>query len=107
MAYPQHRSDWGLFMAKKKGDSPKPRPKASPKKPSPRKSKATASDDPGSLPLDPRAIEGLMWGQVGSRDDGSAVSRAQEVMYDAFEESDPKKRVKLARKALAISADCA
>jgi tetratricopeptide (TPR) repeat protein len=40
-------------------------------------------------------------------DDDSAVGRAQQVMYQAWEARDPATRVRLAGKALAISPDCA
>ncbi|MBI5303029.1 MAG: hypothetical protein HY868_12905 [Chloroflexi bacterium] len=37
----------------------------------------------------------------------SALDRAQDLMYDAFEETNPAKRIALAHDALTISADCA
>jgi len=56
-----------------------------------------------------RAMEGVMAGMFGGvdGDEGTAVDRAQQVMYDAWEATEPKRRIALARKALAISGDCA
>jgi len=59
--------------------------------------------------LDRRAMEGTMariFTSLNAEDD-SAVDRAQDVMYQAWEADDRKTRVALARKALEISADCA
>src|SRR4051794_23072206 len=89
-------------MAKKKG---KP-PKKAPKRRSAPKSKA---EEPVGLP-DRRALEGIMQnllgGVLGVPDD-SPLSRAQEIMYEAFDTPSPAKRVKLAKKALETSPDCA
>jgi hypothetical protein len=38
---------------------------------------------------------------------GNALEQAQEIMWDAWDEENPKRRIELARKALKISADCA
>jgi tetratricopeptide (TPR) repeat protein len=43
----------------------------------------------------------------GSASRGSALDRAQEIMYEAFEEPNPEKRVQLALTALEVSRDCA
>lgn len=48
-----------------------------------------------------------MWGALAPSGDDSAVMRAQEIMYDAVGQTDPKKRAKLAKQALTVSADCA
>ena len=40
-------------------------------------------------------------------DNKNPLDEAQEIMYDAFEEDDSAKRIKLAKKALSISKDCA
>ncbi|MDE3089280.1 MAG: hypothetical protein KGJ80_07830 [Chloroflexota bacterium] len=46
--------------------------------------------------------------QIGGTEvPGSALERAQELMYDAFEQTNPAKRIALAHDALAICADCA
>jgi hypothetical protein len=64
---------------------------------------------PQELP-DRRAMEGIMWGSlrglVGPREE-TPLSRAQDVMYEAFKLRDPAERVERARKALEICPDCA
>jgi tetratricopeptide (TPR) repeat protein len=55
---------------------------------------------------DRRALESLLSGFVGGGDD-SAVDAAQDVMYDAWDAPTKRRRVALARKALAISPHCA
>lgn len=64
-----------------------------------------------SLP-DSRALEGdmaqLTAGMIGGplvKD--SRVAEAQDIMYDAWDETSPSRRLKLAQKALQISSDCA
>jgi len=71
----------------------------------------TQKDDltlPEELTFDFRALEGamrqLMWEPTES---GSQLEAAQQLMCEAFEESDPRRQMKLARKALEISPDCA
>jgi tetratricopeptide (TPR) repeat protein len=59
---------------------------------------------------DRRAMDGVLaqlFGDLGGDGKGDAVDRAQQLMYRAWEARDSKGRVSLARKALAISADCA
>ena len=46
-------------------------------------------------------------GDLGKIAPRNAIERAQDVMYEAFDQEDPKKRVALAGKALKISTDCA
>src|SRR5262249_18721017 len=63
----------------------------------------------GDLP-DPRALEGQMWRHVpGVRagGDDTPLARAQELLYQAFDEPDPARRVGVAREALAVCPDCA
>jgi len=63
---------------------------------------------PAELPPlpDPRALERSLQELVG--DGGNpALARAQECMYRAFAEADPRRREGLAREALALCADCA
>ncbi|MGA8350145.1 MAG: hypothetical protein WB773_20310, partial [Isosphaeraceae bacterium] len=59
---------------------------------------------------DRRAMEGfmrgLLGGLVGSREE-TPLSKAQDLMYKAFESHDPMERVELAKKALELSPDCA
>ncbi len=63
--------------------------------------------------FDRRGMEGVMWQTVakelgapfGSGD--SAVDQAQQLMYQAWDETNPAKRINLAHKALSISGDCA
>src|SRR4030042_1301517 len=71
------------------------------------KAKKQKKDVPGipALP-DRRAMEGMMAGFFGGGKD-DAVGRAQALMYDAWETSNPGRRVALALKALEISPDCA
>ncbi|HWE36167.1 MAG TPA: hypothetical protein VG406_06310 [Isosphaeraceae bacterium] len=92
-------------MAKKKRQTPKKGP-GRPPRPGP---------DEGMPELpDPKVIEGLMRellgdlpGAVSPVGGDTPLDRAQELMYRAFDEPDSKKRVKLARKALDLSPDCA
>ncbi len=55
---------------------------------------------------DPRGMEGFM-STFGGRQAKDAVTAAQEIMYDAWDQSSPRARVALARKALAVSPLCA
>jgi len=55
---------------------------------------------------DRRAMEGFM-SAVGGRRASDATAKAQEVMYDAWDQTSPRARVALAHKALAISPLCA
>ncbi len=68
------------------------------------------SDVPSGLP-DRRAMEGIMKGLVDSVSGGpkadTPLARAQEIMYQAFDTTKPGERVRLARQALDVSADCA
>ena len=52
------------------------------------------------------AMRGLLGGLVGPREE-TPLSKAQDLMDEAVESHDPMKRVKLAKKALAICPDCA
>jgi tetratricopeptide (TPR) repeat protein len=59
---------------------------------------------------DRRVLEGLMHGFIGELADDverTPLGEAQELMYEAFAAPSEEERVKLARKALAISPDCA
>ena len=62
--------------------------------------------------LDRRAMEGLLAQMGGAMDEGDDIldprlRAAQELMYDAWEATNPAKRLSLAHKALATSPDCA
>jgi hypothetical protein len=87
-------------MAKKKGKPEGTHPRR--RRPTP-----PPADD-SDLP-DPRAIEGqmrrLLGGPGGEGD--SPLDRAQALIYQAFAEDDPKRRVRRAKEALAVSPDCA
>lgn len=65
----------------------------------------------GALAFDRRAIEGHLALAVADLGAGSligeAVAKAQELIYRAWEEQDPERRVALARQALELSPDCA
>ncbi len=95
-------------MAKKKRSSPKKKG-SRPKSGGTSKRKGGSSKPPAGLP-GPGMLEGLMHQMFGDLQGGggdSALDAAQELIYDAFEQSDPKKRARLARKALDLSPDCA
>ncbi len=68
-------------------------------------------DQPGGPPFDRRAMEGQMARLFGDRRSETGLegqaSRAQDVMYQAWDESNPARRISLAHKALSISPDCA
>jgi tetratricopeptide (TPR) repeat protein len=59
----------------------------------------------GPLP-DRRAIEGVL-SALGGRDPEGALATAQQIMYEAWNKSNPSARIALAHKALAISNECA
>jgi tetratricopeptide (TPR) repeat protein len=65
---------------------------------------------PRDLP-DRRAMEGMMQqivaGLQGQASQDTPLGKAQAIMYRAFEEPNEKKRIQLAKDALAISPDCA
>jgi tetratricopeptide (TPR) repeat protein len=71
-------------------------------------SRKTTSGKPAAVPVTPdrQAIEGFLAAIAGGRDD-DALSKAQDVMYDAWERTTSRSRIALARKALAISPLCA
>src|ERR1019366_10094028 len=87
------------IRARKMPVSKKPRRKIS----NPQSSKGMSTV--ATLP-DRRAMEGFMAAlRVRRADD--ATAKAQEVMYDAWDQTSPRARVALAHKALAISPLCA
>jgi tetratricopeptide (TPR) repeat protein len=55
---------------------------------------------------DRRAMEGLM-SSIGGRQANDATAKAQQIMYDAWDQTDLRARVALAHKALSISPLCA
>lgn len=68
-----------------------------------------AFDDMPPLP-DRRAMESQMAGITGmyrGEEDDDPLAEAQRLMWDAFGERDPRKKVSLARQALKLSPDCA
>jgi tetratricopeptide (TPR) repeat protein len=80
------------------------------KKPRRKKSNSHSRSSKGAstgvtLP-DRRAMEGFM-SAIGGRRANDATARAQEVMYDAWDQTSRRARVALAHKALAISPLCA
>ena len=67
-------------------------------------------EQPGKPLFDRRAMEGQMahtFGGQGGTGPEEQAGRAQDVMYEAWEESNPARRINLAHKALKISPDCA
>ena len=73
------------------------------KKSNPQASKGTSKFL--TLP-DRRAMEGFM-SAIGGRQANDATAKAQQIMYDAWDQTSPRTRVALAHKALAISLLCA
>lgn len=69
----------------------------------------TMGEDEIDVP-DRRAMEGMLsslGASLGGGRKGRAVDQAQELMYQAWEERKPARRIALARQALGISRDCA
>ena len=61
-----------------------------------------------ALPIDRRAIEGMMRQLIPEMTDtDSEIDAAQQIMYQAFEETSPRRQMALARKALETSPNCA
>jgi len=75
-----------------------------PKRP-PRKAKKTGISAPIQLP-DPHMIASLL-AKFGGGPHENAIDAAQDIIYDAWDSSDQKRRVALAKKALEISPLCA
>jgi len=78
------------------------------KKPRRKKTKPQSSSGKSTLVTlpDRRAMEGFMAAIGGLRSDDT-TAKAQEVMYDAWDQTSPRARVALAHKALTISPLCA
>ena len=75
------------------------------KKSKAKKKKSTQIKTSG--PMDLASFEGSLSDIFGDSDEETPLGKAQDMMYDAWEVSDPKQRIALARKALEISPDCA
>ena len=75
-----------------------------PKRP-PRKAKKTGTSAPIQLP-DPHMIASLL-AKFGGGPHENAIDAAQDIIYDAWDSSDKKRRIALAKKALEISPLCA
>ena len=73
----------------------------------PKSPKGTSRKPENVLPMSKSSMESILSQITGVAASGSALNRAQEIMYEASEEPNPAARVKLARKALEISSDCA
>src|SRR5437667_9709367 len=87
-------------MAKKKRDSGGQGPK--------RRGRSRRNPEPPLHIPDRRAMEGILRQLTGGpAGGGTPLDQAQDLMYQAFEEEDPERRVELARQALATSPDCA
>ena len=80
------------------------------KKRKPDKSKRKPAQSPRDLP-DRRVMEGMMQqlvaGLQSQGNQATPLGKAQQIMYRAFDEPNEKRRIQLARDALAISPDCA
>ena len=57
--------------------------------------------------MDLASFEGMLPDMVGDSDEETPLRKAQDLMYDAWETADSKRRIALARKALETSPDCA
>lgn len=65
------------------------------------------AEDEERLPeFDRRAMEGMM-AEFGEGFDDPELEKAQQLMYQAWDEQNPARRIILAREALSISTDCA
>src|ERR1039457_2090742 len=80
------------------------------KKRKPDKNKRKSAQPPRDLP-DRRAMEGVMQqlvaGLQGKAKQDTPLGKAQALVYRAFDEPNEKKRIQLAKDALAICPDCA
>ena len=95
-------------MAKKKRQPPRRAPKHPPRR-APKPRARSEAELPERLP-DRRAMEGVMRGFLGELlgpAEETPLTKAQDLVYQAFEESDPEKRAELAKQALALSPDSA
>jgi tetratricopeptide (TPR) repeat protein len=66
--------------------------------------------DEAAVPVDRRMMEGRMARLLGETEQSSLdpkVKKAQDLMYKAWDEQNPAKRLSLAHRALGVSADCA
>ena len=63
-------------------------------------------EDDNIMAFNPRAMEGMMR-QFGGRSADQQLDKAQDLMYQAWEERNPAKRIKLAHQALSVSSNCA
>jgi len=70
-----------------------------------KKKKSTPVKNSG--PMDLASFEGLLSDVFGDSEEETPLRKAQDMMYDAWEVTNPKQRIALARKALEISPDCA
>lgn len=61
---------------------------------------------PAGLP-DPRAVEGRLRGAAARLGADTPAAQAQALVYNAFEQADPARRVEMAHQALALWPDCA
>ena len=77
------------------------------KKKKPTKASKSGNIVPFSPLTDPRGMEGFMANLFGAETNTDPINAAQNIMYDAWDASDPKERLALARKALQISPHCA
>ena len=79
---------------------------ASTKRPKQTSPKKAAADNVVAFTPNPRGMEGNMASMFGTRTKDT-LDQAQEIMYDAWDNADPKQRIVLAQKALKISPLCA
>lgn len=69
--------------------------------------KAKLANGPAAAAPTAQQFAEFMMSQLAASRVGEAVDAAQDIMFDAWECDDPKRRVTLAREALNVSADCA
>ncbi|MBA2542149.1 MAG: tetratricopeptide repeat protein [Deltaproteobacteria bacterium] len=101
-----------MATRKKTGGSSRTKAASRPSKAKPKKAKATTN---GALePIRPVEFEGTLVSLFGGGRNGGrrgakqdAGYQAQQLIYQAFESRDPRRRVELAKQALEISPDCA
>ena len=70
-----------------------------------KKKKSTEIKNSG--PIDLASLEGMLSDMSGDSDEETPLTKAQDMMYDAWEATGSKRRIALARKALETSPDCA
>src|SRR5207249_3095192 len=103
-----HLSLPGLDRCQGNGAMAKKRRKPSERKPKSPRRQGPRREDKAPV-FDRRVLEGVMHGFLGDLlgpQEETPLSKAQELMFKAFDSPSTKQRVKLARNALDVSPDC-